>query len=93
MVTDGKRKRLTLDLERELQRRLKARAALNGVTMRQYCKDSIQEQMGKGESQLRSDRQKTGNQLEAVVPARWAASGARRSEAQIQSNVHRLRVN
>jgi len=40
-----KRKRLTLDLEIGFQRRLKSRAALKGVTMRQYCLSAIEKQM------------------------------------------------
>ena len=35
------RKRFTLDLEPAFQRRLKARAALMGVSMRQYCIDAV----------------------------------------------------
>ena len=36
-----KKKRLTLDLEPTLERRLKVAAALKGVTMRQYCYTAI----------------------------------------------------
>lgn len=40
------RKRFTLDLEPAFQRRLKATAALKGVSMRRYCIDAIDKQLG-----------------------------------------------
>ena len=39
------KKRLTLDLDAPLQRRLKAVAALKGVSMRQYCQSAIEKQL------------------------------------------------
>ena len=44
------RKRLTIDLEAPLQRRLKAVAALKGVSMRQYCQSAIEKQLAQEES-------------------------------------------
>jgi hypothetical protein len=46
------KKRLTLDLDAALQRRLKVVAALMGTSMRQYCQKAI-------EKELRSDEQAT----------------------------------
>ena len=43
------KKRLTLDLEAPLQRRLKAVAALKGVSMRQYCQSAIEKQLAQEE--------------------------------------------
>lgn len=43
------RKRLTLDLDPLFQRRLKARAALQGVTMREYCLAAIEQQLAEDE--------------------------------------------
>ena len=43
-MADNK-KRLTLDLDAPLQRRLKAVAALKGVSMRQYCQTAIEKQL------------------------------------------------
>lgn len=43
------RKRLTLDLDPLFQRRLKARAALQGVTMREYCLAAIKKQLAEDE--------------------------------------------
>ena len=42
-----KKKRLTLDLDPALQRRLKAVAALKGMSMRQYCQDAIEKELAK----------------------------------------------
>ena len=49
-----KKKRLTLDLDPALQRRLKTVAALKGVSMRQYCQDAIEKELAKddGASEL-----------------------------------------
>ena len=46
---DIKRKRLTLDLDPTFQRRLKAIAALKGVSMRRYCQDAIGRELAKDE--------------------------------------------
>ena len=35
------KKRLTLDIDSNLQRRLKAAAALKGITMRQFCESTL----------------------------------------------------
>ncbi len=45
------KKRLTLDIDAPLQRRLKAVAALKGVSMRQYCQNAIEQELAKEESQ------------------------------------------
>ena len=42
MEEDSEKKRLTLDLEMGFQRRLKSRAALKGLTMREYCLSAIE---------------------------------------------------
>ena len=43
------KKRLTLDLDAPLQRRLKAVAALKGISMRQYCQSAIEKQLAQEE--------------------------------------------
>ncbi|MYC39183.1 MAG: hypothetical protein F4X66_20075 [Chloroflexi bacterium] len=57
---ESKRKRLTLDLDPTFQRRLKAIAALKGVSMRRYCQDAIDRELTKDEANgmggLLSDR-------------------------------------
>ena len=47
---EAKRKRLTLDLDPTFQRRLKAIAALKGVSMRRYCQDAIDQELTKDEA-------------------------------------------
>ena len=39
------RKRLTLDIDPNLQRRLKAAAALKGITMRQFCESAFENEL------------------------------------------------
>lgn len=46
----AKKKRLTLDLDPPFQRRLKAVAALKGVSMRQYCEVAIGRELTKDEA-------------------------------------------
>jgi hypothetical protein len=48
---DNKKKRLTLDLDPPLQRRLKAVTALKGISMRQYCQAAIEKELTKDEAQ------------------------------------------
>ena len=44
---EAERKRLTLDIDASIQRRLKVVAALKGVTMRQYCQTAIDKELAK----------------------------------------------
>ena len=46
----AKRKRLTLDLDPPVQRRLKAIAAVKGISMRQYCLTAIDKELAKDEA-------------------------------------------
>ena len=45
-----KKKRLTLDLDPPVQRRLKAIAAIKGISMRQYCLTAIERELAKEEA-------------------------------------------
>ena len=47
---EAKRKRLTLDLDAPVQRRLKAVAALKGISMRQYCQTAIGKELAQDEA-------------------------------------------
>ena len=51
-----KKKRLTLDLAPAFQRRLKATAALKGVSMRGYCLDTISRELAQDEANGVSSR-------------------------------------
>ena len=46
----AKRKRLTLDLDPPVQRRLKAVAAIKGVSMRRYCLAAIDRELARDEA-------------------------------------------
>ena len=48
---EAKRKRLTLDLDPPVQRRLKTIAAIKGISMRQYCLTAITRELSKDEAQ------------------------------------------
>ncbi len=48
---EAKKKRLTLDLDPPVQRRLKAVAAIKGISMRQYCLTAINRELAKDEAQ------------------------------------------
>ena len=45
------RKRLTLDIDPDLQRRLKSAAALKGITMRDFCEGALEEAVDQDQPQ------------------------------------------
>ena len=47
---EAKKKRLTLDLDPALQRRLKAVAGLKGIRLRQYCQIAIDKELARDEA-------------------------------------------
>ncbi|MBI4234323.1 MAG: hypothetical protein HY686_07780 [Chloroflexi bacterium] len=47
---EAKKKRLTLDLDPPVQRRLKVIAALKGTSMRRYCLSAIERELAKDET-------------------------------------------
>ena len=47
---NAEKKRLTLDLDAPVQRKLKAVAALKGVSMRRYCQAAIERELAKDEA-------------------------------------------
>lgn len=49
MAKSVEKKRLTLDLDAPLQRRLKAVAALKGISMREYCQTAIERELAEDE--------------------------------------------
>ena len=59
---EAKKKRLTLDLDPPVQRRLKAVAALKGVSMRHYCLTAIDKELAKDEA----------NGLPGLSPSRFS---------------------
>ena len=71
---EAKRKRLTLDLDPPVQRRLKTIAAIKGISMRQYCLTAITRELSKDEAQGIIDLP-SGTKLWTV----WILSGGRYS--------------
>ena len=47
---ETKKKRLTLDMDPRVQRRLKVMAALKGISMRQYCLAAIDKELAQDEA-------------------------------------------
>ena len=47
---EAKKKRLTLDMDPRVQRRLKVIAALKGISMRQYCLAAIDKELAQDEA-------------------------------------------
>jgi hypothetical protein len=50
-VEANKRKRLTIDLDPPVQRRLKVIAALKGISMRRYCLTAIEKELAQDEAE------------------------------------------
>ena len=71
------RKRLTIDLEAPLQRRLKAVAALKGVSMRQYCQSAIEKQLAQEESSDEANSHSPDEAFERLVALRQEIFGDR----------------
>ncbi len=78
MAKPVEKKRLTLDLDAPLQRRLKAVAALKGVSMREYCQTAIERELAEDES---------GN-----APGRPSVSGAAEQFARMRKEIFGDRV-
>lgn len=74
---EAKRKRLTLDLEPAFQRRLKAIAALRGMSMRGYCLDAIDRELAKDESSISFGGVFDRQAFERVVANRQELFGGR----------------
>ncbi|MDE2935077.1 MAG: hypothetical protein OXS47_14570 [Chloroflexota bacterium] len=55
MAKATEKKRLTLDLDAPLQRRLKAVAALKGISMREYCQTAIEKELEEDEAEEAPD--------------------------------------
>ena len=72
---EAKRKRLTLDLDPAFQRRLKAIAALKGVSMRGYCQAAIDRELAKDESEVTFGQGFDRQSFERVVERRQELFG------------------
>ena len=72
-----KKKRLTLDLDAPLQRRLKAVAALKGVSMRQYCQSAIEQRLAQEKSREKQNSPSSDEAFERLVAFREEIFGDR----------------
>ncbi len=73
----AKKKRLTLDLDPPMQRRLKAVAALKGISMRQYCLTAIGQELSKDEANGVSDQPPGRFDIEGLIALRKEIFGDR----------------
>ena len=73
----AKKKRLTLDLDPDFQRRLKVIAALKGVSMRRYCQTAIDRELTKDEVDGLSGQRFDRQSFETVVARRGELFGGR----------------
>ena len=73
----AKKKRLTLDLDPDFQRRLKVIAALKGVSMRLYCQTAIDRELTKDEANGLSGQGFDRQSFERVVARRGELFGGR----------------
>ncbi len=74
---EAKKKRLTLDLDPPVQRRLKAIAALKGVSVRRYCLTAIGNEMDRDEANGVSGRGFDRDAFERMVARREEIFGGR----------------
>ena len=72
-----KRKRLTLDMDPPMQHRLKAVAALKGVSMRRYCLTAIGKQLARDESRGVLGQPSGGFDVEGLIALRKEIFGDR----------------
>ena len=77
MAKSVEKKRLTLDLDAPLQRRLKAVAALKGVSMRQYCQTAIEKELDEDESGDAAERPSVSGAAERFARMRKEIFGDR----------------
>ncbi len=64
------KKRFTLDLDPAMQRRLKATAALKGISMRQYCIAAIEKELDIDQAELSGQSQFTEGVLDRLAAIR-----------------------
>lgn len=74
---EARKKRLTLDLAPDFQRRLKVIAALKGVSMRRYCQTAIDRELTRDEANDASARSFDRDSFEKVVAQREELFGGR----------------
>ena len=74
---EAKKKRLTLDVDAEFQRRLKAAAALKGVSMSRYCHAAIDRELARDEANGAGGAQDRKSDVERLAELRREIFGDR----------------
>ena len=72
------RKRLTLDIDEGLQRRLKAAAAMNGVSMREYCETALETALNGNQLQDVPDPKSRRQRFDELIARSRAITGGRK---------------
>ena len=72
------RKRLTLDIDPNLQRRLKAAAALKGITMREFCERAFEDAVSNDEPTEALDREARLQALDELTALRKKTFGGKK---------------
>lgn len=70
------RKRLTLDIDEGLQRRLKAAAALKGISLREFCETALEKGLNHSDAQL--DREARRRSVEELFEQSRRITGGRK---------------
>lgn len=78
MAKSAEKKRLTLDLDAPLQRRLKAVAALKGISMREYCQTAIEKELAEDEEGTEPDDWSQLSNAEYFARVREGVFGGRK---------------
>ena len=72
------RKRLTLDIDPNLQRRLKAAAALKGITMRQYCESAFEEALSQEQPNVTPEGKSRRQKVDELLARSRELTGGRK---------------
>ena len=72
------RKRLTLDIDESLQRRLKAAAALKGISMREYCENVLEGAVDQRQPGQLTDREARLRDFDEFIARNREITGGRK---------------
>lgn len=72
------RKRLTLDIDESLQRRLKAAAALKGISLREFCATILEDTLDRERGQYESDDSPAEESFEAFIRRNREITGGKK---------------
>ena len=72
------RKRLTLDIDEALQRRLKSAAALKGISMREFCESALEEAVDRKQHQQVAERESRLRDFDEFIARNREITGGRK---------------